>query len=51
MTRGGVQAGIEWRMLASLSSDTNGMRRSYIRVIVVWLATLLALFALQEYFS
>jgi hypothetical protein len=27
------------------------MTRSYIRVAVVWLLTLAALFALQEYFS
>jgi hypothetical protein len=27
------------------------MRRSYVRVLVVWAVTLLALYALQEYFS
>ena len=27
------------------------MTRSYIRVIVIWLITLAALYALQEYFS
>jgi hypothetical protein len=27
------------------------MRRSYARVMVVWALTLLALYALQEYFS
>jgi hypothetical protein len=27
------------------------MRRSYARVLIVWALTLLALFALQEYFS
>jgi len=27
------------------------MTRSYVRVIVVWILTLAALFALQEYFS
>ncbi len=27
------------------------MRRSYIRVIVVWVITLAALYAFQEYFS
>jgi hypothetical protein len=27
------------------------MRRSYARVMVVWILTLLALYALQEYFS
>jgi hypothetical protein len=27
------------------------MRRSYARVMVVWVLTLLALYALQEYFS
>jgi hypothetical protein len=27
------------------------MRRSYVRVLAVWVATLLALYALQEYFS
>jgi hypothetical protein len=31
--------------------DTDDMRRSYVRVIVSWLAVLAALFALQEYFS
>ena len=28
-----------------------GMRRSYIRVIVVWILTLAALYAFQEFFS
>jgi hypothetical protein len=32
-----------------LSHDT--MRRSYARVLVVWVVTLLALYAFQEYFS
>jgi hypothetical protein len=27
------------------------MRRSYARVLIVWAITLLALYALQEYFS
>jgi hypothetical protein len=27
------------------------MRRSYARVLIVWVLTLIALFALQEYFS
>ena len=27
------------------------MRRSYVRVLVVWELTLLALYALQQYFS
>ncbi len=27
------------------------MRRSYVRVLVVWVVTLLALYAFQEYFS
>jgi hypothetical protein len=27
------------------------MRRSYVRVIVVWVITLIALYAFQEYFS
>jgi len=27
------------------------MTRSYVRVVVVWVLTLAALFALQEYFS
>jgi hypothetical protein len=31
--------------------DAEDMRRSYVRVIVSWLAVLAALFALQEYFS
>ena len=30
-------------------SDT--MRRSYARVLIVWVVTLLALYAFQEYFS
>jgi hypothetical protein len=28
-----------------------GMSRSYIRVIIVWICTLAALYAFQEYFS
>ena len=28
----------------------DGMRPSYIRVLIVWLLTLLCLFAFQEYF-
>jgi hypothetical protein len=31
--------------------DTPDMRRSYVRVLVVWAITLLALYAFQEYFS
>ena len=31
-----------------MSSD---MRRSYVRVLVIWVVTLLALYAFQEYFS
>ncbi|MGB2717039.1 MAG: hypothetical protein WBC51_22845 [Vicinamibacterales bacterium] len=31
--------------------DTLPMTRSYVRVIVVWIVTLLALYAFQEYFS
>jgi hypothetical protein len=27
------------------------MRRSYVRVLIVWAVTLLALYAFQEYFS
>jgi hypothetical protein len=27
------------------------MRRSYVRVLVIWVVTLLALYAFQEYFS
>jgi hypothetical protein len=27
------------------------MRRSYVRVLVVWVVTLFALYAFQEYFS
>jgi hypothetical protein len=27
------------------------MRRSYVRVLVVWAVTLLALYALQQYFA
>ena len=29
----------------------NRMRRSYIRVLVIWVLTLAALYAFQEYFS
>jgi hypothetical protein len=29
----------------------SNMRRSYVRVLVVWVVTLLALYAFQEYFS
>jgi hypothetical protein len=29
----------------------NPIRRSYIRVIVIWVITLIALYAFQEYFS
>jgi hypothetical protein len=28
----------------------DGMRPSYIRVLIVWIVTLLSLFAFQEYF-
>ena len=31
--------------------DAVEMRRSYVRVMICWLAVLAALFALQEYFS
>ena len=30
---------------------SSGARRSYARVLVVWLATLAALFAFQQYFG
>ncbi len=29
----------------------NAMRRSYIRVVVIWVVVLVALYAFQEYFS
>ena len=29
----------------------SNMRRSYVRVLVVWALTLLSLYALQQYFS
>lgn len=29
---------------------SSAIRRSYVRVLVVWVATLLALYAFQEYF-
>ena len=29
----------------------SAMRRSYIRVVVIWVAVLAALYAFQEYFS
>jgi hypothetical protein len=38
-------------MAETVTRQTSEMRRSYIRVILVWLATLLSLYALQEYFS
>ena len=28
----------------------NGMQRSYVRVLIVWIVTLLSLYAFQEYF-
>ena len=31
--------------------DAGGMRRSYVRVLLSWLAVLGGLYALQEYFS
>ncbi len=31
-------------------TDSPSIRRSYIRVLVVWVATLIALYAFQEYF-
>jgi hypothetical protein len=33
------------------SPEQDEMRRSYLRVLVVWILTLAGLFALQEYFS
>lgn len=33
------------------SPEQDEMRRSYLRVLLVWLITLAGLFALQEYFS
>jgi len=30
---------------------SSNMRRSYVRVLVIWVVTLLALYAFQEYFS
>ena len=30
---------------------SGNMRRSYVRVLVIWVVTLLALYAFQEYFS
>ena len=32
------------------SKEANDMRVSYVRVLVVWLATLASLYAFQEYF-
>jgi hypothetical protein len=32
-------------------THNNEIRRSYWRVVIVWLITLAALYALQEYFS
>jgi len=29
----------------------SNMRRSYVRVLIVWVVTLLGLYAFQEYFS
>ena len=31
-------------------ADSHRLRRSYVRVIIVWVATLVALYAFQEYF-
>lgn len=31
-------------------ADSPSIRRSYVRVLVVWVATLLALYAFQEFF-
>jgi len=33
------------------SHETPDMRRSYGRVLIVWVITLIALYAFQEYFS
>ena len=30
---------------------TSGVRKHYVRIVVVWVATLAALYALQQYFS
>jgi hypothetical protein len=30
---------------------SNGMRRSYVQVLIVWALTLAALYAFQQYFS
>jgi hypothetical protein len=32
------------------SSEEEDMRRSYVRVIIVWLVTLIGLFTFQQYF-
>ena len=32
-------------------SSEPSMRRSYVRVVVIWIVVLLALYAFQEYFS
>jgi hypothetical protein len=33
------------------AADTPDIKRSYVRVLVVWVITLAALYAFQEYFS
>jgi hypothetical protein len=37
--------------LSPAPSAEKAMRRSYARVLIVWVVTLLALYAFQEYFS
>jgi hypothetical protein len=32
------------------SSEEDEMKRSYVRVVIVWLVTLIGLFTLQQYF-
>lgn len=36
---------------SSRTSPATGVRRSYVRVVIVWLVVLVALYAFQEYFS
>ena len=37
--------------MAGSGAPMSDMRRSYVRVLIVWAVTLLALYAFQEYFS
>jgi hypothetical protein len=46
-----VRTGAPPDAVRGAGTSTSDMRRSYIRVLVVWAATLAVLYALQEFFS